>query len=96
MKKFRHQCRLFHLPRCQRQGPTAAGTDKPIGPLGLKRNKMYGGKPGAADFTGVVLEGSNPTQPLEEQGFGVALMPPNAVAISGSDACRWCSDFSMK
>ena len=49
--------------------------------------KQYAGKPGAAEFlTRVVLEGSNPySSHWKGKAAGIA-MPPNAVAISESDA----------
>lgn len=59
----------------------------PIGPAWTDVAKQYAGKPGAAEFlTRVVLEGSNPyASHWKNQAAGIA-MPPNAVAISESDA----------
>lgn len=59
----------------------------PIGPAWQDVAKQYGGKPGAAEFlTRVVLEGSNPySSHWKGKAAGIA-MPPNAVAISESDA----------
>lgn len=59
----------------------------PVGPAWADVAKQYGGKPGAAEFlTRVVLEGSNPyASHWKNQAAGIA-MPPNAVAISESDA----------
>jgi cytochrome c len=59
----------------------------PIGPAWQDVAKQYAGKPGAAEFlTRVVLEGSNPySSHWNGKAAGIA-MPPNAVAISESDA----------
>ena len=59
----------------------------PIGPAWQDVAKQYAGKPGAAEFlTRVVLEGSNPySSHWKGKAAGIA-MPPNAVAISESDA----------
>ena len=61
----------------------------PIGPAWQDVAAQYRGKPGAADFlTRVVLEGSNPySSHWKNKASGVA-MPPNAVAITESDARR--------
>ena len=59
----------------------------PIGPAWQDVAKQYAGKPGAAEFlTRVVLEGSNPySSHWKGKAAGIA-MPPNAVAITESDA----------
>ncbi|GAB4399728.1 MAG: cytochrome C-551 [Rhodoferax sp.] len=59
----------------------------PIGPAWEDVAKQYAGKPGAADFlTRIVLEGSNPyASHWKNKAAGIA-MPPNAVAITESDA----------
>lgn len=63
------------------------GGQLPIGPAWQDVAAQYRGKPGAADFlTRVVLEGSNPySSHWKNKAAGVA-MPPNAVAITESDA----------
>lgn len=63
------------------------GGQLPIGPAWQDVAAQYRGKPGAADFlTRVVLEGSNPySSHWKNKASGVA-MPPNAVAITESDA----------
>ena len=59
----------------------------PVGPAWQDVAKQYAGKPGAAEFlTRVVLEGSNPySSHWKGKAAGIA-MPPNAVAITESDA----------
>jgi cytochrome c len=59
----------------------------PIGPAWQDVAAQYRDKPGAAEFlTRVVLEGSNPyASHWKNKAAGIA-MPPNAVAISESDA----------
>lgn len=59
----------------------------PVGPAWQDVAKQYAGKPGAAEFlTRVVLEGSNPyASHWKGKAAGIA-MPPNAVAITESDA----------
>lgn len=59
----------------------------PIGPAWEDVSAQYKGKPGAADFlTRIVLEGSNPfASHWKNKASGIA-MPPNAVAITESDA----------
>lgn len=59
----------------------------PIGPAWQDVAKQYRDKPGAAEFlTRVVLEGSNPyASHWKNKAAGIA-MPPNAVAITESDA----------
>lgn len=59
----------------------------PVGPAWQDVANQYRGKPGAADFlTRIVLEGSNPyASHWKNKAAGIA-MPPNAVAISESDA----------
>lgn len=59
----------------------------PIGPAWQDVAAQYRDKPGAAEFlTRVVLEGSNPyASHWKSKAAGIA-MPPNAVAISESDA----------
>lgn len=59
----------------------------PVGPAWEDVAALYKGKPGAADFlTRVVLEGSNPyASHWKSKAAGIA-MPPNAVAITESDA----------
>jgi cytochrome c len=63
------------------------GGQLPIGPAWQDVAAQYRGKPGAGDFlTRVVLEGSNPySSHWKNKAAGVA-MPPNAVAITESDA----------
>ncbi|MEY4978184.1 MAG: hypothetical protein RLZZ352_454 [Pseudomonadota bacterium] len=65
------------------------GGQLPIGPAWQDVAAQYRDKPGAADFlTRVVLEGSNPySSHWKNKAAGVA-MPPNAVAITESDARR--------
>lgn len=59
----------------------------PVGPAWEDVAAQYKGKPGAAEFlTRIVLEGSNPySSHWKNKAAGIA-MPPNAVAISESDA----------
>ncbi len=59
----------------------------PVGPSWQDVANQYRGKPGAADFlTRIVLEGSNPySSHWKNKAAGIA-MPPNAVAISESNA----------
>ncbi|TXT39799.1 MAG: class I cytochrome c [Comamonadaceae bacterium] len=59
----------------------------PVGPAWKDVALQYKDKPGAADFlTRIVLEGSNPyASHWKNKAAGIA-MPPNAVAISESDA----------
>jgi cytochrome c len=59
----------------------------PIGPAWQDVAAQYRAKPGAADFlTRIVLEGSNPySSHWKNKAAGIA-MPPNAVAITESDA----------
>jgi cytochrome c len=59
----------------------------PVGPAWQDVAKQYRDKPGAAEFlTRVVLEGSNPySSHWKGKAAGIA-MPPNAVAITESDA----------
>ncbi|MCF8211011.1 MAG: c-type cytochrome [Rhodoferax sp.] len=59
----------------------------PVGPAWEDVSKQYRDKPGAADFlTRIVLEGSNPySSHWKNKAAGIA-MPPNAVAITESDA----------
>ena len=59
----------------------------PVGPAWQDVAAQYRGKPGAADFlTRIVLEGSNPySSHWKNKAAGIA-MPPNAVAITESDA----------
>jgi cytochrome c len=59
----------------------------PIGPAWQDVAAQYRGKPGASEFlTRIVLEGSNPyASHWKNKAAGIA-MPPNAVAISESDA----------
>ena len=66
---------------------TSKDAGLPIGPAWEDVAQQYKGKPGAADFlTRVVLEGSNPySSHWKNKASGIA-MPPNAVAISESDA----------
>ena len=63
------------------------GGQLPIGPAWQDVSAQYRGKPGAAEFlTRIVLEGSNPyASHWKNKAAGVA-MPPNAVAITESDA----------
>jgi cytochrome c len=63
------------------------GGQLPIGPAWKDVSAQYRDKPGAADFlTRIVLEGSNPySSHWKKKTAGIA-MPPNAVAISESDA----------
>lgn len=63
------------------------GGQLPIGPAWQDVSAQYRGKPGAADFlTRLVLEGSNPySSHWKNKAAGIA-MPPNAVAITESDA----------
>jgi cytochrome c len=63
------------------------GGQLPIGPAWQDVAAQYRDKPGAADFlTRVVLEGSNPySSHWKKKAAGIA-MPPNAVAISETDA----------
>jgi cytochrome c len=87
MKKLATSAGCFTCHAVSGKGPTAAGTDKPIGPAWAEVAKMYGGKPGAADFlTRVVLEGSNPYSSHWKNKVSGVAMPPNAVAISETDA----------
>jgi len=60
---------------------------KPVGPAWEDVALQYKDKPGAAEFlTRIVLEGSNPyASHWKNKAAGIA-MPPNAVAISESDA----------
>jgi len=60
---------------------------KPIGPAWEDVALQYKSKPGAAEFlTRIVLEGSNPyASHWKSKAAGLA-MPPNAVAISETDA----------
>ena len=59
----------------------------PVGPAWQDVAAQYRAKPGAADFlTRIVLEGSNPySSHWKNKAAGIA-MPPNAVAITESDA----------
>lgn len=59
----------------------------PVGPAWQDVANQYRDKPGAADFlTRIVLEGSNPySSHWKNKAAGIA-MPPNAVAISESNA----------
>lgn len=59
----------------------------PVGPAWEDVAHQYKGKPGAAEFlTRIVLEGSNPyASHWKNKASGLA-MPPNAVAITESDA----------
>lgn len=59
----------------------------PVGPAWQDVSLQYRDKPGAADFlTRIVLEGSNPyASHWKNKAAGIA-MPPNAVAISESNA----------
>lgn len=59
----------------------------PVGPAWQDVADQYRDKPGAADFlTRIVLEGSNPySSHWKNKAAGIA-MPPNAVAISESNA----------
>jgi cytochrome c len=59
----------------------------PTGPAWQDVAAQYRGKPGAAEFlTRIVLEGSNPyASHWKNKAAGIA-MPPNAVAITESDA----------
>lgn len=59
----------------------------PVGPAWQDVAAQYRGKPGAAEFlTRIVLEGSNPySSHWKNKAAGIA-MPPNAVAITESDA----------
>lgn len=59
----------------------------PVGPAWQDVAAQYRGKPGAGEFlTRIVLEGSNPySSHWKNKAAGIA-MPPNAVAISESDA----------
>lgn len=59
----------------------------PVGPAWQDVAAQYRDKPGAADFlTRIVLEGSNPySSHWKNKAAGIA-MPPNAVAISESNA----------
>lgn len=59
----------------------------PVGPAWQDVAAQYRDKPGAADFlTRIVLEGSNPyASHWKNKAAGIA-MPPNAVAISESNA----------
>jgi cytochrome c len=60
---------------------------KPIGPAWEDVATQYKSKPGAADFlTRVVLEGSNPYSSHWKNKVSGIAMPPNAVAITESDA----------
>jgi cytochrome c len=63
------------------------GGQLPIGPAWQDVSAQYRGKPGAAEFlTRLVLEGSNPySSHWKNKAAGIA-MPPNAVAITESDA----------
>lgn len=63
------------------------GGQLPIGPAWQDVAAQYRDKPGAADFlVRVVLEGSNPyASHWKNKAAGIA-MPPNAVAITESDA----------
>lgn len=63
------------------------GGAKPVGPAWEDVSLQYKSKPGAADFlTRIVLEGSNPyASHWKGKAAGIA-MPPNAVAITESDA----------
>ena len=60
---------------------------KPVGPAWEDVALQYKGKPGATEFlTRIVLEGSNPyASHWKNKAAGIA-MPPNAVAISETDA----------
>ena len=60
---------------------------KPIGPAWEDVAIQYKGKPGAVEFlTHIVLEGSNPyASHWKNKAAGIA-MPPNAVAITETDA----------
>lgn len=59
----------------------------PVGPAWADVAAQYREKPGAADFlTRIVLEGSNPySSHWKNKAAGIA-MPPNAVAISETNA----------
>lgn len=65
----------------------AKGASLPVGPAWEDVALQYKGKPGASEFlTRIVLEGSNPyASHWKNKASGLA-MPPNAVAITESDA----------
>jgi cytochrome c len=63
------------------------GGQLPIGPSWQDVSAQYRDKPGAAEFlTRIVLEGSNPYASHWRKKVSGIAMPPNAVAITESDA----------
>ncbi len=77
-------CLTCHGVGADKPGP---GGLAPIGPSWAKVAAQYAGKPGAAEFlTKVVLEGSNPYSSVWQGKISGIAMPPNAVAISETDA----------
>ncbi len=77
-------CMACHGIETGRPGP---GGMAPIGPAWVDVAKQYAGKPGAAEFlTKVVLEGSNPYSSVWQGKISGLAMPPNAVAITETDA----------
>lgn len=77
-------CLTCHGVEADKPGP---GGLAPIGPSWAKVAGQYAGKPGAAEFlTKVVLEGSNPYSSVWQGKISGVAMPPNAVAISETDA----------
>jgi cytochrome c len=71
------------------QAAPSSNSDLPIGPAWQSVAMRYRGQPGAAEqVTRTVLAGSNPyASHWKGQASGLA-MPPNAVAISETDARR--------
>ena len=84
-KKLAAQAGCFTCHSIKHNDSKDAGL--PVGPAWEDVAKQYKDKPGASDFlTRIVLEGSNPySSHWKGKAAGIA-MPPNAVAISESDA----------
>ena len=77
-------CLTCHGIDAPKSGP---GGLPQIGPSWAEVAGQYAGKPGAAEFlTKVVLEGSNPYSSVWQGKISGLAMPPNAVAISETDA----------
>ncbi len=77
-------CLTCHGVDAAKPGPDGLA---PVGPAWSDVAAQYAGKPGAAEFlTRVVLEGSNPYSSHWKGKVSGLAMPPNAVAISETDA----------
>lgn len=77
-------CLTCHGIDAAKPGPDGLA---PIGPAWVAVARQYAGKPGASEFlTRVVLEGSNPYSSHWKGKVSGLAMPPNAVAITETDA----------